>query len=508
MSARSVGVWLVVCVVGAGLCRVRALSAEEPAAGPKAGEHADEPLPMPRGVEVLTRGPVHEAFARPVGEPAAPPRVPKRPPKPLEELPPDQKPAGNAVWIGGYWAWDQDRKDFLWVSGVWRVSPPGKRWVAGYWREDGEQAQWVPGFWTGVTDATAGSQEMNYLPAPPAQPPVAPPGDPPTADSFYAPGYWVWSDGRYAWRAGYWAHVEPGHVWVPPSYSWTPGGCVFVPGYWDWTAPERGVLYAPVAINAAVVGPAFVYTPCYVVCDPIFSDWLFVGPGCTYFFGDYYGAVWFGCGFCPCCVYGCRCYDPFFAHACWEHRHNPHWREEQLKRHHEREAGKGDRPPRTFAEQNAHARRDSPGVKADGGHGNQVVAPHWQQAAARNTALTPLDASQRAEARHTAEALHQAGLERRQVEVPGAHGEAVQPHAARLNVPELRGAEAPREPRGPDAGAFPGRGPAGMREPFGRYPGGPGPFSGPGRWGPPGGGHFSGGGAGSHPSGAGGSPRH
>src|SRR5215469_12817897 len=66
---------------------------------------------------------------------------------PVDEMPPAEKPEGNVVWIGGYWGYDDDRKDFLWVSGVWRTPPPSKQWIAGYWREEGEQWQWVPGFW-------------------------------------------------------------------------------------------------------------------------------------------------------------------------------------------------------------------------------------------------------------------------------------------------------------------------------------------------------------------------
>src|SRR5690242_16100732 len=66
---------------------------------PPAGE---EPPPLPRGVEVLARGPVHEAFASLTAEPAPTQAVPRHPPKPLEELPPAEKPEGHVVWIGGY----------------------------------------------------------------------------------------------------------------------------------------------------------------------------------------------------------------------------------------------------------------------------------------------------------------------------------------------------------------------------------------------------------------------
>src|SRR5262249_58836239 len=106
---------------------------------------------VPRGVEVLTRGPVHEAFATPPSEPVAPTPVAKRPPKPLDELPPDDKPEG-ALWIGGYWAWDEERSNFLWVSGIWRTAPPRQRWVAGDWREACELWKWVHGYRTAAGD--------------------------------------------------------------------------------------------------------------------------------------------------------------------------------------------------------------------------------------------------------------------------------------------------------------------------------------------------------------------
>src|SRR5262249_31490121 len=149
-------------------------------------------------------------------------------------------------------------------------------------REEQQQWTWVPGFWT-VTEKQPGVQPVTYLPQPPAPPEVASPGKPPTPESFYVPGHWawheagyvtvrdtrVWRDAGYAWSAGYWGHIQPGYVWVPAHYRWTPGGYIFVSGYWDLIIPERGVLYAPVVVHTAVVGPAFVYLPAYVVRDTI-----------------------------------------------------------------------------------------------------------------------------------------------------------------------------------------------------------------------------------------------
>ena len=104
-------------------------------------------------VEVLARGPVHEAYAEPhESQPKATPIIAKEPPKPVEELPPDQKPEGeNVQWLPGYWSYDEDRKDYLWVSGFWRVAPPGRTWVAGSWRKVGDGWQWSGGLWAGAS---------------------------------------------------------------------------------------------------------------------------------------------------------------------------------------------------------------------------------------------------------------------------------------------------------------------------------------------------------------------
>ena len=94
-----------------------------------------QPAAGQNGVEVLTRGPVHEAFAETITfDPEPGIVVPKAPPDPIEEMAPDQRPEGaNVTWIPGYWGWDDERNDFLWVSGIWRALPPGRQWVPGYW---------------------------------------------------------------------------------------------------------------------------------------------------------------------------------------------------------------------------------------------------------------------------------------------------------------------------------------------------------------------------------------
>ena len=115
-------------------------------------------------VEFLTRGPLHEAFAEPYsGVPTPAPVIDRMPPEPINELPPDHRPEGtNVSWIPGYWSWDEERNDFLWVSGVWRNSPPGQRWVPGYWQTQAEGNRWISGFW-----AADDAAEVVYLPIPP-----------------------------------------------------------------------------------------------------------------------------------------------------------------------------------------------------------------------------------------------------------------------------------------------------------------------------------------------------
>jgi hypothetical protein len=332
-----------------------------------------QPPAADTGVEVLARGPVHEAFAATAELPVAGPVVPKLPPQPVDELPPDQKPAGdNVIWIPGYWSWDEERSDFIWVSGFWRVPPPGRVWVPGSWREVQGGWQWIQGFWQAAmpvaADQPAVAADIQYLPPPPEPLEVAPSVPAPTVTSFYVPGTWVWRQ-RYVWRPGFWIEHRPNWVWCPAHYRYTPAGYVFVDGYWDHPLETRGVLFAPVAFSPAVVArPAFVYTPAYCVPPASLYTSLFVRRGWGgYYFGDYFEPRYSNIGFSAWIggrnssfalsvnVGGGRpapLYDPLWAYYQVAHRHDPVWVSSVTNVYAGRYRGDVPRPPRTLIQQN------------------------------------------------------------------------------------------------------------------------------------------------------------
>jgi len=241
----------------------------------------------PEGVEVQTRGPVHEAFAEASMTQGAPgPVVNRPPPEPIEEVPPEQKPDGdNVSWIPGYWTWDEEATDFLWVSGLWREEPPGRDWVPGEWHKVEGGYQRISGFW-----APEGQEEMEYLPPPPESLDRGPAVPPPDDASTYIPGSWLFQTTRYVWRPGYWVAHRPGWVWSPECYKWTPAGYLHVAGYWDRPLAERGLLFAPVRISRAVYSRRdFVYRPAHVIQSDFLIGSLFVRANTRkYYFGDYF----------------------------------------------------------------------------------------------------------------------------------------------------------------------------------------------------------------------------
>jgi hypothetical protein len=325
------------------------------AVGPLYGEDATQPPPTPaeEQPEVLTRGPVHEAFAEPVDLNTQSPLVaPTQPPANITENPPAEKPTGDQyVWVPGYWAWDSERNSYIWVSGCWRAAPPSRYWVPGYWSKTDMGWQWVPGFWASTNNV----QQIEYLPAPPAIADVSPPGPPPTDDNIWVPPCWYWFQGSYVWRPGYWVVAQDGWVWGPSHYVCTPRGYVFVAGHWDYSLRRRGVLFAPVYFpRHDYERPGFSYSLSVAVDIGNFEFGLFTCPRYNhYYFGDYYDNLYIGIGIFP--WYECRTrhswYDPIYEHDRWRHyKTDRNWDEHERHEYDSRRDDKDLRPPRTYRE--------------------------------------------------------------------------------------------------------------------------------------------------------------
>lgn len=307
------------------------------------------------GVEVLTRGPVHEAFAEPVAyNPAQGAVISRHAPANIEEMPPEDKPEGeNVQWIPGYWSWDGDRGDFIWVSGVWRDPPPDRGWVPGYWTPVAGGWTWTSGFWT-----AAESDEVEYLPQPPISMEIGPSSPQPDADRLWSPGCWKWSEFGYVWRPGYWVTANPDWVWSPAHYVWTPRGYVYIDGYWDLSLDRRGVLFAPMYAQASVYSrQGYVYTPTIVIQIGFLTAALFESPNYHhYYFGDYYGDEYSSRGYRPWFEADShyRGYDPIYAHQRWEHqRTDTRWEQNVRESYDYRRQHVDARPSRTYATQAA-----------------------------------------------------------------------------------------------------------------------------------------------------------
>jgi hypothetical protein len=405
------------------------------------------PVPAQESLDYLGRGPVHEGYAQPQDlQPIPGPVAPKEPPPPLTETPPTERPSGDDVhWIPGYWQWDDERKDYIWITGSWRTPPPGRKWAPGAYVRTEAGWQRTPGLWI-----AANVVQTQYYPAPPAPRDEAPPLAP-NAASIWVPGCWIYRDLAFRWRPGYYVTYQPGWVWVPASWRWTPAGYVFVDGYWDQPLGRRGWLYAPCAFASGfrfVVGYRFV--PRYVVPVSFLTSALFVRGGWGhYYYGDYYRVR----GFTPFVDYRVGRYaaDPLFGY--YRHAYKPERLREVQGLYAARVAGRAPLPPRTLAQQQAilrsaaatEARRLTP-LARPGQFSTRPVyrvpaqeQAHWQEHVRQASQLAP----QRREIEHQ---LRSAGT------TPLRAGDA--PRTAHLPVvPSLsRGAvvrQPPARPRAP-----------------------------------------------------------
>jgi hypothetical protein len=383
------------------------------------------------GVEVLTRGPVHEAFAEPFDANAAPgPAVAKEPPPPIPEAPPEERPQGdNVQWIGGYWAWDADRSDFIWISGTYRNAPPGRQFVPGHWVNTNDGWRWVAGYWAPINQT-----DPQYVEQPPAPLETEPALPPPDDNSTYVPGYWRYQDSAFVWRPGFYTQFRPGRIWVSPRYEWTPAGYLFVDGYWDYPLEDRGLLFAPVWFNRPYWRTAgWYYRPYYSIALDALLDCLFWRPGwCHYYFGDFYGPGYARLGYRP--WFG-RGFDPLFNYYRWNHRGDGNWLASRHRTFNDRMAGRTALPPQTFAHQTA---------------GNRMVVPLNQVNHTRVTRMTATQLNvQKANVQRTHE-LGQArvqrenGLTARNVNGLKATVHNGQSHALKVAPNSVSGAGVPR----------------------------------------------------------------
>jgi hypothetical protein len=315
------------------------------------------PADQQEGVEVLTRGPMHEAYAAPQSlDPKPSPLVPKAPPEPVPESPPDQKPDGShVVWISGYWAWDDATAEYMWISGFWRDLPPGKRWLPGHWAEVQGGWQWTSGVWGDEAQTS-----VSYVPAPPPTLETGPTIAAPAADQFYTPGTWVYVERKYRWRPGFWLTHRPNWVYIPAHYEWTPAGCVFVNGYWDYEITRRGLLFCPVRFTANVwLRPGWRLRHLYLVYPEMIVGALFVRPDYhRYCFGDYFGPKYLEHGFIPWVDFRLRVNipEPLFHQYAYAHRAEVNWERDLRTLYTERRLGTALRPPRTIVLQEQYRR--------------------------------------------------------------------------------------------------------------------------------------------------------
>ncbi|MFN0195230.1 MAG: hypothetical protein ACKVT0_00665 [Planctomycetaceae bacterium] len=250
------------------------------------------------GVEILTRGPVHEAFAEQLNlNPVAGVSIERQPPAAIDEIPPRVKPKGaNVQWIPGYWGWDVAENDFLWVSGIWRNAPPANRWIPGYWKPGDKGAQWNSGFWM-----KSDVKQLTYNTAPPQSLERGPSSDGDPKSQFYVPGNWEPKGERYQWRPGYWAPYQSKWLWVPSKNTSTASGFIHVPGYWDYSLSQRGTIFAPARIQStAAANGTIQFTPNQIIDTRQLPLHMFAQNRTSgYLFGNYYDQQFAGMGIKP-----------------------------------------------------------------------------------------------------------------------------------------------------------------------------------------------------------------
>lgn len=448
--ALTVGI-LAVSMLLTGSVPIQAQGAGQPVTAPEVPATAIQD----KDAESLLRGPLHEAIAEPVTfDPQPGLVVPKKPPEPIEEMPPEIKPEGEAIWIPGYWAWDDEREDFLWVSGAYRVPPPQRRWVPGYWCDVPDGYQWISGFW-----APLEVDQVQYLPQPPEAIERGPSSPPPSDNHFWVNGCWEYHDNRYVWRSGYWALGDDDWVWVPAHYVWTPQGCIYVRGYRDRRIVDRGLCFAPVYFRSSIyTRPGYYYRPYHLIDLAQLQLHLFVRPSyCHYYYGDWYGPYERRGIYASFNFHGRYGYDPLWTYNRWHYARQGIDYDDRVRdwyRYFERHQDR--RPPRTWDEQQRFAERNR-GFE----HLEQVLLGNdvREVASKRPQTVERIGEDVRQAMRDNARSLRNLADVRRNGEQLEGRGDAKRAPAAGVEKPQLR------LPETPDVRALRERTPEGVRTP-------------------------------------------
>lgn len=103
-------------------------------------------------------------WVEPAMYPVEPTYISVAPPPPPREVIP-VIPFTGAVWIGGYWGW---QNQWIWTPGRW-TRPPSvhHRWTPPRYERQGPGTRYVPGYWAGP-----------QMPERPARPPIPPRSEP------------------------------------------------------------------------------------------------------------------------------------------------------------------------------------------------------------------------------------------------------------------------------------------------------------------------------------------
>lgn len=209
---------------------------------------ANAPFEVPQSIKPVDLPLYHEAYMAPITGLIVLKAITAEPPPPMkEDVLPQLDP--RLQWIPGYWAWWAPDKDFIWVTGTWRLPPPGMQWIPGSWKRFHEGWVWISGFWSSTS-----KDQLTYIPLPPPQLLEDQAPAQPGADYFWNRGHWSFDADaqQYNWVTGSWEQMDPYFYLASAHYVWQPEGYVFIPAFWEWPVENRGLVYAPVSIDRSV----------------------------------------------------------------------------------------------------------------------------------------------------------------------------------------------------------------------------------------------------------------